>query len=188
LRELADDFLRRYHPTGDLPVPIERIVEFQFELDIVPVPGLKSEFDVDAFITSDLAEIRVDQFIQQHRETRYRFSLAHEIAHFVLHQDVFERLKFSTVQGWKEAMRSIPERQYFFIEQQGYAFAGLILVPSAPLRALFDESLADAARAGIVLNELGDRARKMIQEHIGTFFGVSGEVIGRRLAKDGLWT
>jgi hypothetical protein len=40
LREIAKDFLHQYHPAGDIPIPIEKIIEFRFGLDIVPVPGV----------------------------------------------------------------------------------------------------------------------------------------------------
>ena len=36
----AAEFLRKYHPTLELPVPIEKIVEFSLGLDIVPMPNL----------------------------------------------------------------------------------------------------------------------------------------------------
>lgn len=76
LRGIADRFLKEHHPSGEIPIPVEEVVEFKLELDIVPVPGLQDEFDIEAFITSDLKEIRVDQFIQRERPARYRFSLA----------------------------------------------------------------------------------------------------------------
>src|SRR5271155_3958453 len=104
LRTEAANFLARYHSSGELPIPIEKIVEFKLGLDIVPVPGLQDEFDIDAFITSDLTEIRVDRFIQEHRPARYRFSLAHEVAHLVIHQEVFKELAFSTISEWKDVM------------------------------------------------------------------------------------
>src|SRR5262245_3634449 len=92
LRSIADEFLRKHHQSGDLPVPIEKIVELQLRLDIVPVPGLQDEFEIDAFITSDLTEIRVDSFIQRKRQARYRFSLAHEVGHMLIHKDIFKEL------------------------------------------------------------------------------------------------
>src|SRR5260370_39215703 len=97
LRGIAAAFLEQHHKEGTIPIPIEKIAEFRFNLDIVPVPGLQDEFDVDAYITSDLTEIRVDQFIQENRPTRYRFSLAHELAHVLIHQDIFKALAFSTI-------------------------------------------------------------------------------------------
>ena len=90
LRIVATNFLSQHHASGEIPIPIEKIVEFKLQLDIVPVPGLQDEFDVDAFLTNDLTEIRVDQFIQRQRPARYRFSLAHEVAHLLIHQDIFK--------------------------------------------------------------------------------------------------
>jgi len=81
LRYRADRFLAEFHQDRSIPVPIERIIEYDFEMDIVPGPGLHREFDIDAYLTSDLAEIRVDQAVWESRENRYRFSLAHELAH-----------------------------------------------------------------------------------------------------------
>lgn len=67
LRERAEKFLGQYHPTREIPVPIEEIIEFQFQMDIVPEPGLREHFDVDSYITSDLEEIRVDEFVCRSR-------------------------------------------------------------------------------------------------------------------------
>lgn len=47
LRKRADDFLRTRHPSGNIPVPIEEIVEFDFGINIVPVLGLQREFEVE---------------------------------------------------------------------------------------------------------------------------------------------
>jgi hypothetical protein len=187
LRGVADDFLSEYHPSGELPVPIEDIVEFKFHLDIVPVPGLKDEFEVDAFITSDLTEIRVDRFIYQNRPTRYRFSLAHELAHLLVHQDVFKQLQFSTVAQWKAAICSIPEQQYSLIEWQAYSLGGLMLVPAKPLRDLFETKAKESEAAGLSLSDIDEEMRKIVERHIGSYFEVSGDVIARRMKYDKLW-
>jgi hypothetical protein len=188
LRSVADDFLKKHHESGELPVPIERIVEFSFGLDIVPVPGLQDEFEVDAFITSDLSEIRVDSFIQEKRPARYRFSLAHELAHLLIHQDVFANLSFSSITQWKRAICSIPEDQYGWIEWQAYALGGLILVPSSALKDLFETKLVEAKAAGINLRDIDEDMRKTVESNIGRYFEVSAEVIARRLRFDKLWT
>ena len=61
LRKQAEQFLAEYNPKRQIPVPIELIVEARFETDIVPIPGLQVGFDVVAFITKDMREIRVDE-------------------------------------------------------------------------------------------------------------------------------
>ena len=187
LREVAADFLCQHHPSGEIPIPIESIIEFRFKLDIVPVPGLMDEFDVDAFITSDLSEIRVDRFIQASRSARYRFSLAHELAHLLIHKEVFRELKFTSVKEWKTAMGSIAEDQYEWIEYQAYSLGGLILVPSVPLKSVFEEKCREAKRAGLDLHDIDTSMRKTVESHIGRYFEVSGEAIARRMKYDKLW-
>ncbi len=187
LRIVATNFLSQHHASGEIPIPIEKIVEFKLQLDIVPIPGLQDEFDVDAFLTNDLTEIRVDQFIQQERPARYRFSLAHEVAHLLIHQDIFKELKFSTIAEWKKAMTSIPEDQYGWLEWQAYCLGGLLLVPSLPLRALFQESAEKALKAGIDLRELDDDSRRIVESNLGRHFDVSREVIAKRMNYDKLW-
>ena len=54
LRKKADDFLRTYNPSGAIPIPIEEIVEFEFNINIVPVLALQREFKVEGFTSSDL--------------------------------------------------------------------------------------------------------------------------------------
>ncbi len=187
LREIADEFLNEHHESGSLPVPIEHIIEIDLKLDIVPMPGLFNEFDVDAFITNDLSEIRVDQFIQQKQLNRYRFSLSHELSHLLIHRDVFASLKFSSIAEWKTAMRSIPDDEYGWIEWQAYALAGLILVPSQPLADMFADKIEEARKAGINLKDIDSPLRKVITSNIGKHFEVSSEVIKRRMEKDSLW-
>jgi len=187
LRVVADEFLGKHHPSGELPVPIERIVEFKLGLDIVPVPGLKNQYDVDAFLTSDSTQIRVDGFIQAKHDSRYRFSLAHEVAHYLVHQDVFKQLKFSSIKEYKEVILAIPQEEYQWIEYQAYALGGLILVPIKPLSDLFETKTAEAKKAGVDLQTIDERARKIVESNMGRYFGVSAEVIKRRMKKEKMW-
>lgn len=38
IRNHADHFLKQYHPSMEIPIPIEEIVEFQMGLNIVTIP------------------------------------------------------------------------------------------------------------------------------------------------------
>jgi hypothetical protein len=186
LRVVAEEFLATHHPSGEIPVPVEEIIEFSFGLDIVPVPGLKSEYDVDAYITSDLTEIRVDGQIQKKYPNRYRFSLAHELAHLLVHKDVFAELRFATIAEWKAAMNAIPAVQYGYIESQAYCLAGLILVPAIPLNDVFGAKCDEAKAAGIDFVTASDDCRRIIERAVGDYFEVSGDVISRRLRAEKL--
>ena len=112
LRVRAEDFLSQYHLQRTIPVPIEAIIELQFGMDIVPMPGL-GHFDVVAYVSQDMNEIRVDEFVQRERPARYRFCLAHELSHKLLHADVFRELRFEDISGWKNLVSNvIPEKEY----------------------------------------------------------------------------
>lgn len=77
IRRRADAFLGTHHAVASIPIPIEEIVEFRLGIDIVPMPGLHRLIETDGFITSDLKEIYVDEFVYVSRPGRYRFTLAH---------------------------------------------------------------------------------------------------------------
>jgi hypothetical protein len=188
LRRIAADFLTTVHPSGELPIPIEDIIEFEIQLDIVPVAGLQRDYEVEAYLTSDLTEIRVDRFVQESRPNRYRFSLAHEVAHFLVHKEIWGQLKFSTIAEWKATMASIPEEAYGWIEWQAYCLGGLILVPREALKPLLSDQLAKARAAGIEIDKSDQEAKKVIESYLGRqYFHVSREVIAKRIAKDKLW-
>ena len=183
----AAEFLRQHHPSRELPVPIEKIVEFGFGMDIVPIPGLQSGFDVVAYITRDRKEIRVDQYVFESRERRYRFSLAHEMGHFILHPGLFDYLRFDDVTAWKKALTdSIPEKEYRFLEWQANCFAGLVLVPQADLARVFDTWREKLAKVGLNLEEQEDGVWDALEDYIGREFLVSADVIHKRLEFDSL--
>lgn len=125
LRDQADSVLAKHHPSRQIPVPIEQILEFGFEVMIIPLPGLQSVHEVDAFLSKDCRRVYVDNSVLEHRSpNRYRFSLAHELGHMVLHQEVFAAISFSTAEGWKRAIREMPESDREWLEWQAYSFAG----------------------------------------------------------------
>lgn len=182
----AEAFIGQYHPSRKLPVPIEEIVEFGLGLDIVPVPGLQSSFDVVAYITYDRKEIRVDQYVLESRENRYRFSLAHEVGHLVLHADLFEFLHYDSIAAWKRAITdSIPEKEYRFLEWQANCFAGLVLVPQVELAQAFETWRGKLADVGLNLDEQGEGVWDALEDHIGREFVVSADVIHKRFEFDG---
>lgn len=85
----AAAFLTKHHASSTIPVPIEEIVEFQLRIDIVPFPGLHKAYDTDGFTTSDLSAIYVEEYVYMNVQTRYRFTLAHELGHVALHADFY---------------------------------------------------------------------------------------------------
>lgn len=180
----ADQFLKEHHAEGTIPVPIERIVEFRLEMDIVPIPGLRDLIDMEGFVTSDLREIYVEELVYNKWPNRYRFTLAHEVGHVVLHESIFREAQFSSIEGWKQFINSISEKEHSWLEYQAYAFAGLVLVPREPLISEAQQCVQMVESEGIKLREDSDFAWSRIAAFLAKRFEVSTEVIEKRIAKD----
>jgi hypothetical protein len=187
LRLRAESFLAQFHSARSVPVPIEQIIDVSLGMDIVPVTGL-GNFDIVAYLSQDMKEIRVDEFVQRMRPNRYRFSLAHELAHKLLHADVFRDLRFADISGWKSLItNAIPEKEYRYLEFQASSLAGLILAPSAELRTAFFDVVEPAQEQGIDFDDVGNGARDAVEDQLAKVFEVSAAVIHRRIEFDGLW-
>jgi hypothetical protein len=183
----AEEFLKKYHPSLSIPVPIEEIIEFQFHIDIVPLHGLHRAFEIDGFTSSDLTTISVDAFVQESRPGRYRFTLAHEIGNVFLHRNFFLQLTFSSIDEWKEFAQSIHPRDYGIIEWQAYQFAGFILVPPKVLRIKYNDTIELARDKGILMGRRIEPAgRQYIANWLAKQFVVSSEVIERCMERDKL--
>jgi hypothetical protein len=182
---VAEEFLAAHHPSGELPIPIEEIIEFDCGIDIVPVPGLLSDLDIDAFMTADLKEIRVDQYIQQRVPTRYRASLAHELSHSLIHREFFEQLKFATVAEWKQVLASLDESQINRLESQARLLGALILVPPAQLQEQFNIARAKLP-SSMSLDRLTDKAKEIFAGGVAKPFEVSPSLMLHRLSQDRL--
>lgn len=186
VREHADEFLGEYHADRSIPIPIEEIVEFDFGMEIIPIPGLKDELGVDAFLSSDLGSISVDEYVLQFVRVRYRFSLAHEIGHHWLHDDLYQAVTIASVGDWRKLQDEIGDHYHWF-EFQANSFAGLVLVPPVVLKARFTRRLEEAKAIGLDHGSLlRHPLRQRMVEGLAGEFDVSEQTIAIRLEKDGL--
>ena len=185
------DKLRGAHPAGrSLPVQILDLAEFDLGLDLVPVDGLREQLDIDALLMGDLRSILLDKraFMSPRLEYRLRFSVAHEIGHLILHRDIYAGLQHATAKEWFDYISAIPEVEYGWVEWQAYEFAGRLLVPPEPLRDAFQNAIKSAETAGYSNWLAADEAAlDYIATRIAPKFGVSAEVIAKRLRVEKLW-
>jgi hypothetical protein len=191
LAQRADSFLTKHHSSRTIPVPIEEIIDVKLRINIVPLPELTTFFSqdgddgIDAFVSSSLTQISVDRDAQERQTNRYRFSIAHELAHIELHAEFFSRLRVDSISEWKQAVRSIPTQQYAWLEWQANFFAGHVLVPPRELREALDKCIARIEDEGLRASD--ESLRAFIEKHIAGGFSVSSEVIHRRIEGDDLW-
>lgn len=187
IRQEAAEFLQEYHGEGTIPVPIAEIAEFDFGLEIVPVLGIKEDLHVDAFLTSDLKSIYVDEFVLLHVPNRFRFSIAHELGHFWLHQDLYETCRIESVRDFRRIQTEIGSDDYKWFEWQANAFAGVVLVPAEALAREFQLVAARARENGLGPRDLEKHpARQRLIGSIAATFGVSEQTAAIRLEKDNL--
>jgi hypothetical protein len=182
IRHAADTFLRQYHASGTVPVPIEEIIEFQLQIDIVPLPGLEEAYHIVGFTSHDLREISIDEYVYAHQPGRYRFTLAHEVGHRVLHAPLYAVQQFRSTDEWKQFIQRVPELEYKWLEWQANCFAGLVLVTRQTLVQTCDRAIVRVkAQSGMPAT---DFAKDLVIEYVARHCAVSPEAIRVRLSYD----
>ena len=189
MREEARIFLDEFWPEGTTPVDIEQIADVRASLDIVPMPGIFRAYEIDGFLSNDMTSIFVDEGIAGGATLhRYRFTLAHELGHWYLHERLYEAARFADVRDFVRFRDELPAKDRANYEWQASQFAGLILVPPDVLRETLERALDRARDAGIGRIDLANYAlMDYVAEWIGRRLEVSASVVLRRGADDGLW-
>jgi Zn-dependent peptidase ImmA (M78 family) len=185
IRIKADAFLGEHHPSNTIPVPIEKIVDLHLGINIVPIPGLQGVYNIDAYFSKDLQDIFVDEYIYKNRPNRFRFSLAHEIGHYLLHYKVYQDDNlFKTIEDWKKLVEVIPDDQYRWLEFQAYEFAGQVLVPLQHLKERYKVHTKTVKEVQATDDPV--LIKDFAIELLADDFDVSAETIRRRIDNESL--
>ncbi|MBI3292194.1 MAG: ImmA/IrrE family metallo-endopeptidase [Elusimicrobia bacterium] len=192
IRRKTEKFLTTYHASMTVPVPIEFIIDNHFRINIVPAPGIRENADVDGVISRDFKEIWVDENVYENNPHRYRFTLAHEVGHMILHEQIYKSLQFQSIADWKQKVPAqFEEREYSYFEIQANSFAGLVLVPPASLPPVFQKAVQQASRLLQDRNVLFSKNNPVIQGYVARLiadqFDVSPDTAEIRIARDKLW-
>jgi len=181
-KEIKDkvDLFRSKYWSKVIPIDMEEIIELKLKIDIFPIPNLQNSFGIDAFITSDWSLIYIDElrFKDERFQNRLRFSLAHEIGHFILHKNIYNAFKIKNITDFYKWHNQIPQEQYSYLEIQANKFANYLLVPRNNLIVERDKALKIIKKKSISIEKMD---RGMINSYISIYiskkFGVSEEVI-----------
>jgi Zn-dependent peptidase ImmA (M78 family) len=191
IRDCAEAVRNRFWSAGKLPVNVEAIVEFKLKLDIEPEHNLMQQTDMEAYLRSDLAGIVVDHdhYMDEKFANRMRFSFAHELGHFFLHRDFYTTVVFESAAEWKEILQSMSEEDYSRFEYQANEFAGRLLVPREDLIHEIDNTVEILKRNNMLEYLKADPYAVLsgITTRIARVFGVSSDVIERRVDREKLW-
>lgn len=176
IKQKANLFRRKFW-NSTLPVDIEKIIDVRLKMDIIPVPHLVNYCDTDALIASNWRSIYVDydRFMDDRQQNRLRFSLAHELGHYILHKNIYRSLEIKSFDDFYNTIDQMPGEQYGYLETQANKFASHLLVPRQRLKVEREKLLKK------VKNTVKDIDEKFLNSYIARFlsnvFGVSAEVI-----------
>lgn len=182
IKEIAEGFLKKYHPDLSVPVPIDDIAELKLGFGLVTIPLLKSSFDIDGFINSTFDQITIDDDIFNLYEERSRFTIAHELGHWVLHSSIYSRFKIQTPDNYLDFQNRITEEDQKWLEIQANIFAACFLVPTSKLKEEFSLTLKEE----MVPSGASEEYFIPLLEQLPLKFKVSWAVLYRRMQKEGL--
>jgi len=128
IKDKANEF-RLVNFEESIPVDVEKIIESKLCIKIFPIPRLMQIAAVDAFITSKWDVVYVDEFYYFNREKRFRFTLAHELGHFILHKETYEGFNIKSSEDYSNYLNNMSEESYRLFERQADKFASYLLVP-----------------------------------------------------------
>jgi Zn-dependent peptidase ImmA (M78 family) len=189
------EVFRKAYLRGDLvhlPVDVFTLAEIDLKLDIVPFDDLFEKYDTDAALMHDFSGIYVDAEAYiiwekgpRWKQRRLRFSVAHELGHFVLHRDIAAKVKFKDFAEFAAWTKGYHGQQYT-LEQAANEFAGRLLVPPDRLTAELEKFKVKIAKLLSQLTNISP-LRHAFADMMEEVFEVNDQVIETRLEREGIW-
>ncbi|MFA6146068.1 MAG: ImmA/IrrE family metallo-endopeptidase [Patescibacteria group bacterium] len=179
IKKMADGFRNRYWGES-LPVDIEKIIDGKLKIQIIPIPNLRRDCDMDAHISFNWQFLYVDadMYKDDRQQNRLRFSFAHEIGHYILHENIYSDFKLNNIYKLYELVGQIPAEQYGYLETQANKFAGYLLVPREKLE-IEKKKLIDQLKQNPEFIKISDdkSQNSYLAIPLAPIFGVSQEAM-----------
>ena len=145
---LLAEYERKYSGATMLPVPVDDIVECHLELDFgfTDLIGSQKVPDVLGALWFDDRKVRIDQSLDPDenpaKEGRYRYTVAHECGHWILHRRYFvnraaQPMLFDAEVEPSIVCRSSQKKE--LIEWQADTFASYLLMPKDAVFTVWQE-------------------------------------------------
>lgn len=192
IQQKVEEFRSYYKYAQSTPIEVEELIEIDLGISIIPDFGLKQKAGVEAFLSNNLKEIRVDnnEYSSNTLSNRYRFTLAEEIGHFWLHRKIYEEgVKYNSTDEFIADYKNMDDDDLGWIEFQAREFAGRLLVPKSELEYKLSEKENEIKKFHEKYNgneESIDLLQEGIAKLICSHFGVSWEVVRNRFRAENL--
>ncbi len=177
---LAQAIVEKFHkPLNSLPVEIDVIVERDLEIRIMPFSRLQT-YGLHGYLALSLKTIYIDEYLmnEDYCENRYRFTVAEEVGHLLLHKDLFKGVK--SPDDYLKALDQITSLQHARMDNDAKHLGEAILMPAEIFRQ----------RALSYSNEsphAGDGKRIEVYNKLAEDFSVSPDAINFRFMHLGLF-
>lgn len=182
IHQKAEELRGKHRDVGQrIPVNAELLAELE-GLSLIVTPGLVADADTEAVVLLATDELLVDEtaYYSENLWPRLRFSIAHELGHCWLHRQLFQTVRFNSVNEWLSFIEGMDG--YERLEFQANEFAGRLLVPRYELERLIREVKPTALEFALDKGDIAPRLAIMLSRK----FQVSEDVITIRFERDEL--
>jgi len=154
-------------------VDIERLIHTKYKIIIDIHYGLQQKYGVMAYMLIHGNRLFIDnKLIDDPRLTkRYRFTLAEELAHYVIHKDVYRECK--TIDERIEMESLLTRQEQWFLETNAKALASAILMPKATIENRIEQLFSEIGK--------GSSHTYSIINTLSHDFDVNPQAVKRRL-------
>lgn len=152
LEAIASRFIEVYNKPPDLiPIEIDLLIERDLEIHVLPFIGLQENHGLEAYLALGCKTIYVDNYYMDldKMERRYRFTLAEEAGHLILHSDLFRGVK--TVDEYMAVSDDIGLGETRKMQSDARRLAGAILMPAEIFRRKAIEQAMGSKETGVYL-------------------------------------
>lgn len=132
LQKIGDEILDKCNKDNPYyEVDIDGIVEKCYDIRIEGAP-LKWEHGVEGYPCLGGHKIFIDSGLMNddRQERRYRFTLAEEFAHIILHKDIWKNV--NTPEEWADAWKDLSDGIHNKLDNNAKELAGILLMPRYP--------------------------------------------------------
>ncbi|MBT7066163.1 MAG: ImmA/IrrE family metallo-endopeptidase [Verrucomicrobia bacterium] len=173
----------------EYPLDVEAIAEFDLDIEIRTAAGILETCGMPAQIGpgGQRPIMIVDAEQWRHQTSFYRFSVAHEIGHYVLHRKWLEKVwsLYDSIESWKQVIASRSESDYGWLEAQADEFASYLLAPEQVFDPLLETQLALLEGSAGTLQ--AEDIIPYLANPIGSHFGMSNAAAQARIRKSPRW-
>jgi len=181
VRRIAAELLYKFGRKEDVPVDVDEMAEFDVDIRVETRKGLHADRGIEGAITQDLTTILIDDGLFT-KNIRWRVTIAHEMAHAVLHADFIRALASDDDEAWKSANLGISGADNDVLEAEAQIFADALLVPDASLTRLHAEVIEKLKRSGREVHEVSSASKEHLAGDIARQLEVPTRMVERRLA------